>query len=232
MLSEAERQAIVTEKLRKEDRRPLPVDHVFRDTRLIGGVHVPVGTQARGSFAVLDVPWRDDLDLVSYRRSPWAVLRSDVRRMIQTSMMFRFSAGGSDSLSVTDVGGTGRTLQINSTGANQPTFNVSLGTAADQIILRWGSSSTAATGNDSQLTAQVDSFNASSFSRDTSLFTDTFSGSKVYAGANTTAREIGPSVKYADNGGTVRDTLFDHTVISDATVNTGQTAAESYVVQY
>lgn len=233
MLSTAEVEAIARERMMREHKRPLPVDADFRDTRLVGGIRVPMGVQAQGAFGVLDVPWRDDVDLVSYRRAPWAVLRAKVREMGQTCLLARLTAGGTDSVGVNDVGNAARTLGMwSSASAASIMFNNAANAAGLSIVCRWGSSSTAATSADFALTAQVDSFTAGSFSRDTGLFTDTFSGSKVYAGANTTGREIGFSQQYNDTGGTVRDILFDHTVIGDTTVNTGQTPAVAYVVQF
>lgn len=232
MLSNAEREALANAYMLRCHKVPKPNDSVFLDVRRVGGVLVPFGIQAQGALGVFDA-WRGDVELVSYARSPWSLLQKPIRNFAQSALNSRFTAAAAQSITATDVSGVSDTFDAaRSANAGQAaTFN--LGTDGAQLVMRWGTSGTAATATDKFLLAEADNVAASGLTIDLTAFTDTFSGSKVYAGANTTAREIGFSQRFRNQANTTdRAILFDRTVISDTTVNNGQTVAVSYTVQF
>lgn len=233
MLSAVEAERIIGETMRRQQLRARPVDLVYRDAVPRQGVLVALGMQAQAALGVFDPPHRDGIDLASYERSEWATLRTLARNLAQTALLARFTAAATNTLAITDTSGAARTLAVsNGAGTSPHWFNSDLNTTGDNLLLRWGSNNTAPTGTDNALTAEVDLFPASTYAVDAGLIQTQFSGSKVYAGANTTAREAGFSMNWRYAVANLADFLFDHATLADQAVNTGQTVALTYTVQY
>lgn len=206
-----------------EFHRPMPVDRLGRRDGFLA---------AQGHFGVLE-EHRAGYALVGYSRSPWDVVKNELRSGVLRTFFMRYS--GIDTLTSVypDDAGVDRSIQWFTDSTDTDMFNERLGAANDQMKLKYGSSSLAATGAQNNVQAQLGvTMDASTVALDDTLFRATVSGSRVHTEAAATAREIACFRQFNTNNTVVlRTHMMDRTVIADRAIAVDDPIAVSYVWQ-
>lgn len=204
--------------------RPLPVDRQGRRGGMLA---------AQGHLGVLE-EHRAGYELVGYSRSPWDVVKDQLRSSVLRAFFMRHSAVDTSTLSYPNDAGANATLQYYDASNNVGVlWNENTGSLNDQMKLKYGSSGLAATGAQNNVQAQLGvTMDASTVALDDTLFRATVSGSRVHTEAAATAREIACFRRWQETGGSAANLfMMDRTVIAVAEIAVDQTVAVSYVWQ-
>lgn len=205
----------------REFTRPLPIDHQY---------HTRLGPQARGHLAVFDYKGeRQGFKLQGYQRSPWAVLKAQHRRFLARASLGPDSSGGAVTFAMNDEGGTSRSFILFRDASGATAWdNVP---ATQKVKLKYGSNGAAAADTDNDIGTQLGANLLTGGIVADATFRVSASAARIHSEADATAREIAIFQKRQADGFGAVYILWDHTVIADQGITSGQTVTVSYEFQ-